>query len=35
MEDRKLFDVTKEKTFDYWLKERVTSDIDISPHKNW
>ena len=33
LEDRTLFDVTEEKTFNYQLKGRVTSKIVVSPHK--
>ena len=33
LEDRTLSDVTEEKTFDWWSKERVTSEIDVSPPK--
>jgi len=32
LEDRTLFDVTEEKTFNWWLKGRVTSEIVVSPH---
>ena len=31
LEDRMLSDVAKEKTFDWWSKGRVTSEIDVSP----
>ena len=34
LEYRTLFDVTEEKTFDWWLKGRVTSEIVVSPHRN-
>ena len=34
LEDRTLFDVTEEKTFDLWSKGRVTSGINVSPPKN-
>ena len=33
LEDRMLSDVAEEKTFDWWSKERVTLEIDISPPK--
>ena len=29
-----LSDVAEEKTFDWWSKGRVTSEIDVSPPKN-
>ena len=35
LEDRTLSDVTEEKTFDWWSKGRVTSEIDVSPQENW
>ena len=34
LEDRMLSDVTEEKTFDWWSKGRVTSEINVSPPKN-
>ena len=33
LEDRTLSDVVEEKTFDWWSKGRVTSEIDVSPPK--
>ena len=33
LEDRTLSDVAEEKTFDWWSKGRVTSEIDVSPPK--
>ena len=32
-EDRMLCDVTEKKTFDWWSKGRVTSEINVSPPK--
>ena len=34
LEDSMLSDVAEEKTFDWWSKGRVTSEIDVSPPKN-
>ena len=34
LKERTLSDVPKEKTFDWWSKGRVTSEIDVSPPKN-
>ena len=34
LEYKTLFDVTEEKTFDWWSKGRVTSGINVSPPKN-
>ena len=35
LEDRTLSDVTEEKTFDWWSKGRVTSEIDVRPPKKF
>ena len=34
-EDRMLSDVVEEKTFDWWSKGRVTSEIDVRPPKKF